>query len=71
MSVLYFKVSMPALVYSINCKCFSEQALGEHSFPVPTAVDCNRHCVIMSLVHGYPLYVLTTSSPLDTIRIFS
>ncbi|GMH08736.1 hypothetical protein Nepgr_010576 [Nepenthes gracilis] len=31
------------------------KALEEHSFPVPTAVDCNRHCVIMSLVQGYPL----------------
>lgn len=32
-----------------------EQALEEHGFPVPNAVDCNRHCVIMSLVQGYPL----------------
>lgn len=31
------------------------KALGEHGFPVPNAVDYNRHCVIMSLVHGYPL----------------
>ncbi|KAG2728332.1 hypothetical protein I3843_01G196100 [Carya illinoinensis] len=31
------------------------KALEEHSFPVPRAVDCNRHCVIMSLVQGYPL----------------
>ncbi|XP_072965842.1 serine/threonine-protein kinase rio2 [Typha angustifolia] len=31
------------------------KALGEHGFPVPNAVDCNRHCVIMSLVQGYPL----------------
>ncbi|CAD6234748.1 unnamed protein product [Miscanthus lutarioriparius] len=31
------------------------KALGDHGFPVPTAVDCNRHCVIMSLVQGYPL----------------
>ena len=31
------------------------QALGDHGFPVPTAVDCNRRCVIMSLVQGYPL----------------
>lgn len=31
------------------------KALGDHDFPVPTAVDCNRHCVIMSLVQGYPL----------------
>lgn len=31
------------------------KALEEHGFPVPNAVDCNRHCVIMSLVDGYPL----------------
>lgn len=31
------------------------KALGEHGFSVPDAVDCNRHCVIMSLVQGYPL----------------
>ncbi|XP_062114712.1 uncharacterized protein LOC133825834 [Humulus lupulus] len=31
------------------------KALGEHGFPVPNAVDCNRHCVNMSLVQGYPL----------------
>ncbi|KAF3329389.1 serine/threonine-protein kinase rio2 isoform X2 [Carex littledalei] len=31
------------------------KALGEHGFPVPTAIDCSRHCVVMSLVQGYPL----------------
>ncbi|KAG0466028.1 hypothetical protein HPP92_020192 [Vanilla planifolia] len=31
------------------------KALGEHGFPVPNAVDCNRHCVVMALVQGYPL----------------
>ncbi|ESR65535.1 hypothetical protein CICLE_v10008180mg [Citrus x clementina] len=31
------------------------KALEDHGFPVPNAVDCNRHCVIMSLVQGYPL----------------
>ncbi|XP_038697927.1 serine/threonine-protein kinase rio2-like [Tripterygium wilfordii] len=31
------------------------KALENHGFPVPSAVDCNRHCVIMSLVQGYPL----------------
>ncbi|CAN4113961.1 unnamed protein product [Withania somnifera] len=31
------------------------KALEEHGFPVPQAVDCNRHCLIMSLVPGYPL----------------
>uniref|UniRef100_A0A0D6R5L6 Serine/threonine-protein kinase RIO2 n=1 Tax=Araucaria cunninghamii TaxID=56994 RepID=A0A0D6R5L6_ARACU len=31
------------------------KALEENGFPVPSAVDCNRHCVLMSLVQGYPL----------------
>ncbi|KAF3790107.1 Serine/threonine-protein kinase [Nymphaea thermarum] len=31
------------------------KALQKHDFPVPEAVDCNRHCVVMSLVSGYPL----------------
>ncbi|PON43131.1 Serine/threonine protein kinase [Trema orientale] len=31
------------------------KALEEHGFPVPSGVDCNRHCVVMSLVQGYPL----------------
>ncbi|KAL8137657.1 hypothetical protein V2J09_003658 [Rumex salicifolius] len=31
------------------------KALEEHEFSVPNAIDCNRHCVIMSLVSGYPL----------------
>lgn len=34
---------------------FIMQALEEHGFPVPNAVDCNRHCVVMSLIQGYPL----------------
>ncbi|XP_039053198.1 serine/threonine-protein kinase rio2-like [Hibiscus syriacus] len=32
------------------------QALEEHGFPVPNAVDSNRHCVVMSLFKGYPLF---------------
>eukprot|EP00252_Welwitschia_mirabilis_P012883 TRINITY_DN2844_c0_g1_i1.p1 TRINITY_DN2844_c0_g1~~TRINITY_DN2844_c0_g1_i1.p1 ORF type:complete len:483 (+),score=101.20 TRINITY_DN2844_c0_g1_i1:176-1624(+) len=31
------------------------KALQDHGFPVPAAVDYNRHCVLMSLVSGYPL----------------
>ncbi|KAI3910077.1 hypothetical protein MKW92_005617, partial [Papaver armeniacum] len=31
------------------------KALEENGFPVPNAVDCNRHCVIMGLVQGYSL----------------
>ncbi|XWS58708.1 hypothetical protein CRYUN_Cryun08bG0057700 [Craigia yunnanensis] len=31
------------------------KALEEHDSPVPNAVDCNRHCVVMSLIQGYPI----------------
>ncbi|KAK7401226.1 hypothetical protein VNO78_12550 [Psophocarpus tetragonolobus] len=31
------------------------KALETHGFPVPNAVEQNRHCVIMSLVQGFPL----------------
>ncbi|XP_002979314.2 serine/threonine-protein kinase rio2 [Selaginella moellendorffii] len=31
------------------------KALHEHGFPTPKAVDWNRHCVLMTLVPGYPL----------------
>ena len=29
--------------------------LREAGFPVPEPIDCNRHCVVMSLVDAYPL----------------
>ena len=31
------------------------KALGDNGFPVPTAVDVNRHAVLMSLIDGTPL----------------
>ena len=31
------------------------KALGDNGFPVPVAVDVNRHAVLMSIVDGYPL----------------
>jgi len=31
------------------------KALYDHKFPVPTPIDANRHCVLMSLVNAYPL----------------
>lgn len=34
------------------------KALHENGFPVPTPIDWNRHCVIMSKVEGHLLYVL-------------
>lgn len=43
------------------------KALEEHGFPVPNAVDCNRHCVIMSLVQGYPLVQVKQLQNTDTV----
>ena len=31
------------------------KALYDKGFPTPTPIDVNRHCVLMSLVHGYQL----------------
>lgn len=31
------------------------QALSDHGFPVPAAIDNNRHAVLMELVHAQPL----------------
>lgn len=31
------------------------KALGEHGFPVPKAIDNNRHIVLMGLVDAFPL----------------
>ena len=31
------------------------KALGENGLPVPEAIECNRHAVLMSLVHAYPM----------------
>ncbi|WVQ70804.1 hypothetical protein IAR50_000326 [Cryptococcus sp. DSM 104548] len=31
------------------------KALYDHGFPVPTPIDQARHCVVMSLIDGYPL----------------
>jgi RIO kinase 2 len=41
------------------CLCgawFLVQALHERGFPTPVPIDCNRHCVLMSLVVGFPLH---------------
>eukprot|EP00958_Prasinococcus_capsulatus_P004115 scaffold382_cov380-Prasinococcus_capsulatus_cf.AAC.29 len=34
------------------------KALGDHGFPVPQAIDQNRHCVLMTFVPGYTLYAV-------------
>ncbi|KAK9068130.1 hypothetical protein SSX86_012241 [Deinandra increscens subsp. villosa] len=43
------------------------KALQEHGFPVPDAVDCNRHCVIMSLIQGYPFVQVKQLQNPDTV----
>ncbi|TPX35224.1 hypothetical protein SmJEL517_g02326 [Synchytrium microbalum] len=32
------------------------KVLHEHGFPVPQPIDCNRHCIVMSLIDAVPLY---------------
>ncbi|KXS13670.1 RIO1-domain-containing protein [Gonapodya prolifera JEL478] len=32
------------------------KVLHEHGFPVPKPIDANRHCVVMELIDGHPLY---------------
>ena len=34
------------------------QVLQDRGFPVPKPVDFNRHCIIMELIDGFPLYVV-------------
>lgn len=34
------------------------KALLDHGFPVPKPIDFNRHCVVMELIEGRPLYGL-------------
>lgn len=35
------------------------KALYDAGFPVPRPVDQNRHCVLMTLAKGFPLYQLS------------
>jgi hypothetical protein len=43
-----------AMIHRV-CACVYVQALGDHGFPVPTAIDNNRHAVLMELVDAQPL----------------
>jgi len=38
------------------------KALLDRGFPVPKPIDFNRHCVVMELVEGGPLYVINDIS---------
>ena len=44
----------------LQCDQLSFQALHDRGFPVPEPADFNRHCVVMQLLDGYPLYVNLT-----------
>ncbi|CAI8600348.1 unnamed protein product [Vicia faba] len=43
------------------------KALETCGFPVPNALEHNRHCVIMSLVQGYPLFQVKQLQNPDTV----
>lgn len=43
------------------------KALHQNDFSVPTPVDQNRHCVVMQLCEGYPLYQIKTMDNADVV----
>lgn len=45
-------------------------ALGSHGFPVPEAIENNRHAVLMSLVDAYPLVQVTSRFQVTDELIF-
>ncbi|KAL5073639.1 hypothetical protein RYX36_012623 [Vicia faba] len=45
----------------------STKALETCGFPIPNALEHNRHCVIMSLVQGYPLFQVKQLQNPDTV----
>jgi hypothetical protein len=34
------------------------KVLHEHGFPVPKPIDHTRHCILMSYIDAYPLYLI-------------
>ncbi|CAN6482126.1 unnamed protein product [Victoria cruziana] len=53
------------------CKEFAfMKELEKHGFPVPQAVDCNRHCVVMSVVDGCQLAQLQVKQLQNPKRVF-
>ena len=47
------------------------KALGDHGFPVPVAVDVNRHAVLMSLIDGAPLTQRYKSRCADPGKVYA
>ena len=45
------------------------KALYDAGFPVPRPVDQNRHCVLMTLAKGFPLYQLNECDRLDEVGV--
>jgi RIO kinase 2 len=37
--------------------CGNTQVLHEHGFPVPRPIDQARHCIVMSMIDAYPMFV--------------
>lgn len=48
-------INLQLLIFLTSCSLFSCQALYDRKFPVPIPYDSNRHCIVMSLVPGYPM----------------
>lgn len=47
------------------------QALSDHGFPVPTAIDNNRHAVLMELVDAQPLVQVGQHTAHSTLHILN
>ena len=47
------------------------KALYDAGFPVPRPVDQNRHCVLMTLAKGFPLYQLTECDRVEEVGVES
>ena len=45
------------------------KALNERGYPVPPAVECNRHVVVMGLADGFPLYQVRKMGPDHATRV--
>lgn len=52
----FMKVSLPNISFPRYLRLL--QILSEHDFPVPKPIDHARHCILMSYIDAYPLYVL-------------
>jgi len=69
----HLKRNIPNWLYLSRISATKEFAfmccLHENDFPVPKPVDCNRHCVVMELINGYPLHQVSKDDFADVSEI--